>query len=271
MSEPVDGTLLRWAQSVADGTPLVEQAERQSDAGSDPCLKRFQILASIASLCGMPVDHPGPARDVLFRWGHLEICEKIGEGVYGEVFRAWDTALEREVAVKFLRSEASPVAALVLREGRHLAKIGYPGVVTVYGAQQLDGRVGIWMEYVRGRTLEDVLQQGGPFSPEEALQIGIDLCRALAAVHRAGLVHRDVKTRNVVREDTGRVVLNSQAGGRNARGIPQGEIAHAANRHLRHGLNLASILPVQPKGLGRPVHGPLRHSQSPLSQKIDAD
>ena len=63
------------------------------------------------------------------------------------------------------------------------------------------------MEFVRGRTLEEVLDEQGPFGEREATLIGLDLCRALAAVHAAGIIHRDIKGSNVMREEGGRIVL----------------------------------------------------------------
>lgn len=216
MSEP-DDALLRWAQAVVDGEPVDWRAASHSGEVPSPHLERLQILATIAGTCGMPpVAHP-PAEDILFRWCQLEIRERIGQGAFGEVYRGWDTKLEREVAVKFLRPDATPAAAHALHEGRHLARVRHPGVVMVFGAEEMDGRVGIWMEHVRGHTLEDLLQERGPFTSHEAILVGIDLCRALGAVHRAGLVHRDVKTRNVVREDTGRIVLMDFGAGMDAR------------------------------------------------------
>ena len=80
-------------------------------------------------------------------------------------------------------------------------------VVQVYGAEQHDNRVGLWMELVRGESLEEVLQARGPFGAREAALIGLDLCAALAAVHGAGLLHRDIKAQNVMRESGGRLVL----------------------------------------------------------------
>src|SRR5262249_49646502 len=80
-------------------------------------------------------------------------------------------------------------------------------VVTVLGAERHDSRVGLWMEFIRGRTLEDILREQGPSGEREAALIGLDLCRALAAVHRAGIVHRDIKAGNVMREEGGRIVL----------------------------------------------------------------
>lgn len=207
MSEREDEALLRWAQAVADGGAVDWEEAALSESAPMDRLTRLRILATIASACGMPPEVPSPGAGTLFRWGHLEIRERIGQGVFGEVFLGWDTVLEREVAVKFLRAGAADDVAHVLHEGRLLAKIRHTGVVTVYGAEQLDGRIGIWMEHIRGRTLEDFLQERGTFGAPEAIRIGIDLCRALAAVHNAGLVHRDVKTRNVVRDDDGRTVL----------------------------------------------------------------
>ena len=206
MAEAAD-PLLEWAGRIADGHAVDWEAAARSDAAPESRLRHLRTLAAIAAACRMPPAPPAPAAGVLFRWCHLEIRERIGEGVYGEVFRGWDPRLEREVAVKFLNAEATASVPHALQEGRHLARVRHPGVVMVFGAEEMDGRVGIWMEHVHGRTLEDWLAERGPFASHEAILIGIDLCRALAAVHAAGLVHRDVKTRNVVREHTGRIVL----------------------------------------------------------------
>ena len=95
----------------------------------------------------------------------------------------------------------------MLEEARRLARIRHAHVVQVYGAEQHDGRVGLWMELVRGESLEQILQARGPFGAREAALIGLDLCAALAAVHGAGLLHRDMKAQNVMRESGGRLVL----------------------------------------------------------------
>jgi hypothetical protein len=95
----------------------------------------------------------------------------------------------------------------VLREGRLLARVRHPNVVTVYGAQEHEGLVGIWMELVRGRSLAAIVREDGPMGPEEATVTAVSVCRALAAVHAAQLVHRDVKAQNVMREAGGRIVL----------------------------------------------------------------
>jgi serine/threonine-protein kinase len=157
-----------------------------------------------------------PPREQFERWGHLQLVEKVGEGTFGEVYRAFDTQLHREVALKLLKPEKSPgrLAQRILREGRILARVRHPHVVVVHGAETHDGRVGLWMEFIRGATLEKLVRKQGAFSAREAALIGQDLCRAMAAVHGAGLVHRDIKAQNVMREEGGRVVLMDFGAGR---------------------------------------------------------
>ena len=157
------------------------------------------------------VTPPGKIKDAVVgsTWGHLRLLEELGRGAFGRVFRAWDNTLAREVALKILRLEALDEAALsaVLREGQMLARIRHRHVVTVFGAQQIDREVGVWMELVRGRTLSQMVREDGPLGPEEAAIVGMTLCDALAAVHAAGLLHRDIKAQNVMRESGGRIVL----------------------------------------------------------------
>jgi serine/threonine-protein kinase len=113
------------------------------------------------------------------------------------------------VALKLLHDEGDHAEAhgRILEEARRLARIRHAHVVQVYGAEHHDNRVGLWMELVRGQSLEEVLQARGPFGAREAALIGLDLCAALAAVHGAGLLHRDIKAQNVMRESGGRLVL----------------------------------------------------------------
>src|SRR4051794_12429872 len=124
------------------------------------------------------------------RWQHLVILERVGGGTFGDVYRARDTHLDREVALKLLRRrvQTEALATQFLSEGRLLARVAHPNVITIYGAESIHDRVGLWMEFIKGFTLEDLLTQQGPYSPREATFIGLDLCRALAAVHATGLV-----------------------------------------------------------------------------------
>jgi serine/threonine protein kinase len=133
------------------------------------------------------------------------------------VYRAWDTRLDREVALKLLPAGSSSgdrPASAIIHEGRLLARVRHSNVVTIYGAEQISDRIGLWMEFVRGETLEQILKQRTVVSTTEAVAIGVELCRAISAVHDAGLLHRDIKTHNVMRAADGRIVLMDFGTGR---------------------------------------------------------
>ena len=144
-------------------------------------------------------------------WRTLLVLEPLASGLSGDVHRAWDTQLDREVAVKFLH-QLEDGTAPSLREARALARVRHPNVVTVYGAEHDSGQSGLWMELIDGETLAEAVLARGPMSPREAAGIGIDVCRAVSALHAHGLVHRDVKAANVMREVGGRIVLMDFSG-----------------------------------------------------------
>jgi serine/threonine protein kinase/Tfp pilus assembly protein PilF len=139
-------------------------------------------------------------------WGRLEIRGRIGSGNFGEVYRAWDPDLRREVALK-LASGGGHRQVAAVKEARALARVRHNNVVTVYGVDRHGDRVGLWMELIRGRTLAAIVKEHGPLGGREAALVGIELCRALAAVHAGNLVHGDVKAQNVMREEGGRIVV----------------------------------------------------------------
>jgi tetratricopeptide (TPR) repeat protein len=143
-------------------------------------------------------------------WGGFRLVQKVGQGSFGEVYRAFDTTLEREVALKLLlpRVQDNDAAArTLLREARAIARVRHPNVVSVYGVDQHDGRVGFWSDFVQGKTLSAILKADGPFGAREAALMGVDVCKAVSAVHAAGLLHRDIKSGNVMREAGGRILL----------------------------------------------------------------
>lgn len=147
-------------------------------------------------------DEP-PAR----RWGDLHLRRVIDEGAFGTVYVAWDPKLETDVALKVLKPDRATASGDLLTEARRLARVRHPHVVTVHGADVVDGSVGFWMELLRGETVDRWLQVRGPMSAGEASVLGIAMAQALAAVHATGIVHGDVKDRNVIREHGGRYVL----------------------------------------------------------------
>jgi serine/threonine protein kinase len=142
-------------------------------------------------------------------WGGFTLLEELGRGGFGVVYRAWDAALRRDVALKIIDVRRLPRATedAVLREGQMMARVRHLNVVTVYSAQRIGHEIGLAMEHIKGRTLAALVAEDGPLSAYEAALIGMVLCDALAAVHRLGLVHRDLKPSNVMRENGGRIVL----------------------------------------------------------------
>src|SRR5262249_41036774 len=152
---------------------------------------------------------PDAAADAAVRtWGDLRVGGPLGAGVYGDVHRAFDPGLRKEVALKFWgRTSQQLTIEQQQDEARRLARVHHPNVLLVLGVGVHDGQVGMWTELLEGSTLEELLSEKGPGDWREAAVYGIDVCRALNAVHAAGLVHRDVKAANVMRERGGRIVL----------------------------------------------------------------
>jgi hypothetical protein len=228
MTEPFDPALERAAEAVADQ----EQPDLEQEAAGDAELRRavtgLRVIARLAAAHRearrqflpdreataeeLPAGENPELREPVFSWGFLRALDRIGEGSFGEVWRAWDPSLEREVALKLRRltpapdggpalaRTSDPATRHWLEEARRLASVRHPNVLTVYGAAEHAGRAGLWTELVRGESVEERLAREGPLPLREAARIGRDLCHALAAVHNAGLVHGDVKTSNVMLE-----------------------------------------------------------------------
>jgi Tol biopolymer transport system component len=193
-------------------------AAASAEPATRATLDKLRLLAAVAQACRDADDAgDGTLPEPPFRWGPLEVVGRIGRGASGDVFRARDPRLDRLVALKLLPVDADAghlTAAGMVREGRMLARVHHPHVVSVHGAEHADGHVGIWMELVEGRTLDRIVREDGPLESAAVLAIARDLCDALAAVHDAGLVHGDVKAQNIVRTPAGRVVLMDFGAGR---------------------------------------------------------
>ena len=211
------------AEAVIDGTP-VDWAAAAANVPAGRLVSHLRIVAAVAQVHQTsPLPPTGPAPPTIpsprvpETWGHLKILERIGRGAFGDVYRAWDSRLDREVALKLIPAAAPDDEGLpssFIREGRLLARVRHPNVAMIYGAEQIGDRIGLWMEMIRGRTLEASLRAGSAFTPEQVIHVAVELARAVAAVHAAGLLHRDVKAQNVMESDDGRVVLMDFGTGR---------------------------------------------------------
>jgi len=203
--EPPDD-LERVVDAISEGDSVEWEAEFAARPQDSEELRALRLIADVARAQRGATAPEAPLE--LLAWGNLQIRSRIGEGAYGEVFRAFDPGLHREVALKLWHPTDQPrVIEQILGEARALARVNHPNVVAIYGADVHEGRVGMWTELVDGATLEQLLTGFGPCTWREAALYGIEVCRALAAVHAQGLVHRDVKAANVMRARGGRVVL----------------------------------------------------------------
>jgi serine/threonine-protein kinase len=210
----LDGTDIDWSR--------VESAGEAFDVELDAQLKTLAGVKFLGRAAEAERSNAG------FSWGHLQVFEPVGRGAYGEVFRAWDTRLDREVALKLMPdADPSDVSRTsVIEEGRLLARVRHPNVVTIHGAERISGRIGLWMEFIKGRTLEQLIRDGKQFGASEVAKIGLDLSRAVSAVHAAGLLHRDIKAQNVmVANDDGRLVLMDFGTGRELEAISESNVA----------------------------------------------
>jgi serine/threonine protein kinase len=204
-----DERLLAVASRILEGEPIDWEALRRepaSDPGRslEPQLRLLESLSRFNRATQRAGMNEAEARTPE-RWGHLEIIERIGGGSFADVYHAWDARLERDVALKLLRQPAPDERAIA--EACLLAKVRHPNVVTVHGADIHDGRIGIWMELIKGETLWSLVQQRGPLGAGEVIAIGHELLAGLAAVHAAGVLHRDLKAQNVMRAEGGRILL----------------------------------------------------------------
>jgi serine/threonine protein kinase len=159
-------------------------------------------------------------------WGKYRLLERVGSGSFGSVYRAWDPDLQREVAIKILHPHVTDeeLKRRLLIEGRALAQLDHDNVVDVYDVPTYGDRIGLCMEFVVGETLEAGMDRGHRLNPREAIVVGQDVCRALAAVHGAGLVHRDVTARNIMRRRDGRIVVMDFGTGLRAQDVTGGPV-----------------------------------------------
>ncbi len=141
------------------------------------------------------------------RLGSYEVTAKLGEGGMGEVYRATDTKLERQVAIKVLPTEftADPERlARFEREAKLLAQLHHPNIASIFGMEESDGTKALVMELVEGPTLAERLEQGS-LSLHESLLVARQIAEALEEAHEKGIIHRDLKPQNIKASIEGKV------------------------------------------------------------------
>src|SRR6187455_976830 len=139
--------------------------------------------------------------------GKYRVLDRVGRGGMGTVYNAMDETLHREVAIKVLNAELNDpeVAKRFRAEAITVARLSHPGIATIYELFQHEGQWLMVMEFVRGETLEHMVERMGPISPQRAAELSMQTLAALAHAHSMGVVHRDLKPANVMITENGAV------------------------------------------------------------------
>jgi len=184
-----DATLFDASATLVDGTPQP----------LSPARRISRPTVSVAAL---------RSGDVL--GGRYEILQLLGEGGMGAVYKARDRELDRFVALKVIRPELAANPAILARFKQELLlahQVTHRNVIRIYDLSDADGMKFITMEFVEGENLLTIIHEKKKFSPEEAVEIVQQVCRALEAAHSVGVIHRDLKPQNVMRDSTGRILV----------------------------------------------------------------
>ena len=180
----------RWEPDMSGAAMTTGDLPQDSDA----------VARTLCELLETP-RHP----EMFGRLGRYDIEHVIGHGGMGIVVKAHDSELNRPIAIKLLAGHLAHVGAArerFAREGRAAAAVVHEHVVAIYNVES-NGKVPfLVMQYVPGRSLQARVDEDGPLGTEEILRIGMQAASGLAAAHRQGLVHRDVKPSNILLEDT---------------------------------------------------------------------
>src|ERR1043166_9203040 len=182
-----------------------------AEAPQGLCPKCLLAQASIPTDAGPGQSRPIPPsqQNLAASFPQLEILELIGQGGMGFVFKARQPKLERLVALKILPQSFSTEPAFAerfTREGRVLARLNHPNIVTIHDFGQANGFFYLLMEYVDGVNLRQAMP-AGRFSPEQALAVVPKICDALQFAHNEGILHRDIKPENILLDAKGRVKI----------------------------------------------------------------
>ncbi|HEY2738863.1 MAG TPA: serine/threonine-protein kinase, partial [Thermoanaerobaculia bacterium] len=148
---------------------------------------------------------PLPGRTV----GPYRLEESLGSGGMGEVWRAWDERLRRRVAIKQIRTDVTlkNVRERLRREAQAAARLNHPAIVQVYDLLESEDGDWIVLELVDGQPLRDLVREHGGLAPQRAARIGYEIAEGLAEAHSSGILHRDLKTANVMVTRSGRVKI----------------------------------------------------------------
>ncbi len=190
---------------------------------------------------------------------HYRLIEKIGEGGMGVVYKAWDSRLERLVALKLLRREVlnhGQARARLLREARLASALNHPYIATIYELQQVDDQDVIAMEFVQGQTLGRRLAEG-PIEVRSVIDIALAVADALGEAHAAGIVHRDIKPDNIILTPRGYPKITDFGLAKVVDVEDASASSEAATKLTREGAVMGTVAYMSPEqAAGRPTGAP---------------
>ena len=177
-----------------------EEVRRMLDEQTQSLLKQVPIEDAVATL-----DAAAPVTGLRAgqRFGRYEIQREIGSGGGGQVYLATDTQLKRQAAIKILKGSSPSQLKRFTQEAISASSRNHPNIVTVYDAGSEDGISYIAMEYIAGKSLRSHIRRGSGMPLEQFFDLAIPICDGLAAAHKAGLVHRDLKPGNIMVTERG--------------------------------------------------------------------
>jgi len=157
-----------------------------------------------------PASNPSMLQPGAVLGQRYEILQILGEGGMGAVYKARDRELNRMVALKVIRPELAGSQAIIDRFKQELllaTRVTHKNVIRIYDLSEAEGMKFITMEFVEGEDLRGLMQEKKKLAPEEAVEIMLQVCRALEAAHSVGVIHRDLKPQNIMRDKTGRILV----------------------------------------------------------------
>lgn len=179
-----------------------------ADDGEDYTIsaRRGTVEADLAGIAARRVEPAKYARGYVFA-ERYRIVELLGQGAMGDVYRAFDTTLEVEVALKVLHDPAPLLIDRLQDEVRLAREVTHPAICRVYDIGEYRGEHFLTMEFVEGEDLRGLLARLGKMTPDDVHTIALQLCEGLAAAHGHGVLHRDLKPSNIILDASGKAVI----------------------------------------------------------------
>ncbi len=174
-------------------------------AGTPTIIDRIPAASSAGLVSAQPILQPNAVLGQRY-----QILEMLGEGGMGAVYKAKDIEINRLVALKVIRPDLARNPAIIDRFKQELLlahQVTHKNVIRIYDLGEADGLKFITMEYIEGEDLRSLIQQKKKLPPDEAVDIMQQVCRALDAAHGVGVIHRDLKPQNIMRDKSGRILV----------------------------------------------------------------